>query len=137
MGSTDPISESKMVHEVCKKISSLRMEYRAGNGNRLLRDTPDELYGKYISIVAGLPEDATKWSLTLCSTFFSALVPTLQDKMEEDNFIMPSLHSLISKTFQLRALRLVRTAAVSAYDSLFMEERRLRRLFPSIGNTNQ
>jgi len=51
------------------------------------------LYAKYIGIISGLPEDANLWSLTLCSTFFSALSTHLKDKMEETDFVMPPLNN--------------------------------------------
>ena len=53
-------------------------------------DTPDELYAKYIGIIGSLPNDASLWSITLCSLFFSALTTNLRDKMEEQYFIYAS-----------------------------------------------
>ena len=123
-----------MVHEACEKVSSLCIEYRSTNGNRLTTDTQDKLYAKFISIVPGLPEDATKWLLPLCNSYFTALVIFLQDKMEDDKFNMPGLHGLTTKSLQLGALRLVRTAAVAAYKSLNDEEKRLRRML--LNNNN-
>ena len=35
---------SKMVHEICKRLAKLCMKYRPKTGNRLVTDTPDELY---------------------------------------------------------------------------------------------
>jgi len=64
-------SAGKLVHKICTKILSLKQE-----------STPHDLYAKYIDIISGLPEDANLWSLTLCSTFFSALSTHLKDKME-------------------------------------------------------
>ena len=57
IGADDIASESKMIHKSCKCIGKLRMEYKAKVGNRMVIDTSDELYGKFISIVAGLPDD--------------------------------------------------------------------------------
>ena len=59
VGTEDNISESKIIHKVCKKISKLKMEYRSTN-NCWITDTPDDLYSKFIGIVAGLSNDATK-----------------------------------------------------------------------------
>ena len=116
------------MHEICKRIVKLRMEYKSKIGNRLITDNPDELYAKFIGIVAGLPEDATGWPLSLCNTYFTALVVPLQDKMNDDKFRMPALHGLISKTIQLRALRVLRLAAVDSFNSMLDEEKRIRRL---------
>ena len=107
------------------------MEYETGNNNRWTTDTPDELYGKYISVVATLPDDTTKWSLPLCDRYYSALMISLQDKMEEDQISMPSLDVLTTKALQLKALRLVRTAAVTSYVFLLKEKERLRHLITS------
>ena len=56
-------SAGKMTHEIWKQITSIAMEVRSGG--RLVMITPDELYGKNIIIAAGLPVDATTWSITL------------------------------------------------------------------------
>ena len=104
------------------------MEWRTPPGDKLMIDTPDELYAKYISIVAGLPDDATVWPLPLCNTYFSALVGPLQDKMEHDNFRMPGLNGLTTKTLQVGALRIIRSAATQSFKSLNDEEKRLRSL---------
>ena len=66
----------------------------------------------------GFPKDATVWALPLCNTYFPTLVVPLQDKMEEDDFRMPSLYYLISKILHLNALCQVRAAAVQSYKSL-------------------
>ena len=94
-------------------------------------DTPDDLYGKFIGIMAGLPDDASKWSLPLCTTFFSALSISLQEKMDEDSFDMPSHSGLTSKKLQLKALCQVWEAAVKSFKALNDEEKRLRRLMGS------
>ena len=98
VGADDGTSDSKMVYEICKKMFKLRMEWRTSPRNRLMTDILDELYAKYISIVAGLPDNATLWPLYLFNTYFSALVTPLQDQMEHDDFRMLSLHGLTTKT---------------------------------------
>ena len=74
------------------------MEYRSTN-NRWITDTPNYVYSKFIGIVAGLPDDATKWSLTLYTTYFSALIVSLQDKIEDDNFDTSSHFSLLKNHY--------------------------------------
>ena len=103
------------------------MHAKIGNQHTVI--TPDKLYGKYISTAAGLSVDATKWSITLCCSYFNYLVTSIQDKMEDDDFNMPPLNCQATKTLQLGDLRLVRAAAASAYKSLVDEEQRLRRVF--------
>ena len=101
------------------------MEYKTGNSNGWITDTPDKLYGKFISVVDALPDDVTKWSLPLCDRYYSTLMTSLQDKMDKYKFRIPSLDELIN------TLRLVRTAAVTSYASLLKEKELLRRLIPS------
>ena len=59
VGTDDGTLISKMVHWICKRFAKLRMEYRSKTGNRLVIDTPDELYENFIGVVAGLTDDAT------------------------------------------------------------------------------
>ena len=133
VGSDYSALESKMVHEICKKILSTRIENRNERNNLLTIDTLDELYAKFISIATGLPVDSTKWYLPLCNTYYSTLVAPLQDKTEEDDFTMPRFHNLSTKSLQLGALRLVCIASVTSYKSLNDEEKR-RRLLSNINN---
>ena len=111
-------SEEKMIREMCKQIGKLKMGYKSSNNIRWTTDTPGELYGKFISVVAALPDDVTKWYLSVCDGYYSTLTISLQDKMEDKKISMPSLNGLITKVLQLKALRMVRTAAVSSYSSL-------------------
>ena len=83
VGGDDAGSKSKLVHEVCKKIVIIEI---------FSADTPDEIYAKYISMVAGLPDDVSLWSVILCASYYSALSNNLKDKMEESNFCMPPLN---------------------------------------------
>ena len=46
----DAGSRSKVVHEICKKLGLIKMA---------IGDTPDEIYAEYISMAAGLSEDAS------------------------------------------------------------------------------
>ena len=86
------------MHEICKSISDL-LKIRKGSGGRNEELTLDALYAAYIGVITGLPEDASLWSITLCSSFFSALSPNLRDKMEEeDTFRMSAISGMSSKT---------------------------------------
>ena len=50
---------------------------------------------------------------------------------------MPPLNAMSHKSSQIQGLRLVRTAAVTAYKALKEEEKRLRRLFHNMGQQRQ
>ena len=94
------------------------MEYKAKVGIRMLIDSPGELYNNFISIVAGLSADVVKWPLPLCNTYFPAFIVLLQNKIGDNNFCMPPLHGLTTKTLQLGSLRLLRSAAVTSFELL-------------------
>ena len=73
VGGDDAGSKRKLVHEMCKQLSLVKMN----NG-----DTPGKMYSRYISMVAGLLDNASLWSITLCSSYFSALSNNPKDKIE-------------------------------------------------------
>ena len=50
VGGADAGSKNKLVHEVCTQLGLIKLSNA---------DTPDDIYAKYISMVAGLPEDAS------------------------------------------------------------------------------
>jgi len=85
--------------------------------------------------VAGLPDDATMWLITLCSTYFSALTTNLKDKINEGEFIMPALTNIITKASQIEGLHVVRMAAAKAYKAMRKEEKRIRHLFPQMNHS--
>jgi len=58
--------------EVCREIVSLKQEYRDGNG-RLVVDTPEELFMKFLAYAGSLPDFVRGWSIQLCSTYYTAL----------------------------------------------------------------
>ena len=136
VGGDDAGSKGKLIHEICKSLTRLKQEYNVrGVGHKT--DTPDELYSKYIGIVAGLPDDATIWSVNLCSTYYSALHNNLKDKMEESDFCMLPLNNMGTKALQIEGLRTVRTSAVTSYKDLNDEEKRIRRIFLQLQNRRQ
>ena len=136
VGGDDAGSKGKLIHEICKSLTKLKQEYNL-QGVGYKTDTPDELYSKYIGIVAGLPDDATIWSVNLCSTYYSALHNNLKDKMEESDFCMLQLNNMGTKALQIEGLRTVRTSAVTSYKDLNDEEKRIRRIFLQLQNRRQ
>ena len=111
-GVHDKNSRNKIIHKSLKQLQILRQKH----GN--LEDTPDELYDKYTSIAAGLPDNSNLWSITLYSAYFCSLITNLKDKMEETRFLIPPLNTITIKLSQLNILCLVRTAAVIAFKAL-------------------
>ena len=110
VGSDNLHSSIKLVHKICKEISSV-MNRRCGHTFMTL----DGLYGKFISISAGMPSDTSNWSITLCNSFFNCFPSTLQDQMEDDFFITYHLNKQSTKTLQLSVMRAVRVSLSTSY----------------------
>ena len=118
-------SDNRLVREIYKEIISIKMDsYK--RGGKLLIDIIDELYGKYIEIFAGLPIDATKWSIILYYSFNACLTINLHDNMEDDDFKIPPLNSKSNTSLQINAQSLVRIATATSFDTLLKEEACLR-----------
>ena len=75
---------------------------------KVYNDTPDELYDAFTSISVRLPDDATTWSINLCSSYLSALKLELSEAVTSENaFTMSKLTNLTTESLQLEALRYV------------------------------
>jgi hypothetical protein len=97
VGSNAEDSSAKAVHEICKSLAGLKQMYY--DKGRQVSDTPDVLFGKFVNIASSLPNDATLWSITLCSQFVNSLAVDLKDEMEALQFRMPSLSGQDTKNF--------------------------------------
>ena len=109
-------SDTQATHAACKSICGLRMEEKV-NGRTVIYN-PDVLFGKFMELTPLLPDDASKWSTQLCTSFFNALTPELRVKMENDTFEMPALNQLNSKRDQIDALQTVRDMSAMAFKKL-------------------
>ena len=112
-------------------ITSLCHEYNERVVGRK-SDAPDELYVKYISIVTGLQDDASLWSVNLCSMYYLALNNNLTDKMDKSSVSMPTLNSMNTKALKIEGLRLIRTLSVTSFRSLIEEEKIIHRILPQL-----
>ena len=129
VGIVDSHSAQKATQEVCRKLQSLHQKFQAKSGrNQWITLHLADLYNKYLSFVASLSPTASSWSIVLCKCYYDALIPELKEKMEENNFIMPDMTSLGTKDSQIQALRSVRQSAVTAYDNLQSEKKRIMNL---------
>ena len=84
----------------------------------------------------GLPDDATGFSIQLCSTYYGGLTPEIRTQMDKDKFRMPVISGgFTMKRKQLEALRKVtRTAASSAYKTVKEETNRIKKLMGQMYN---
>jgi hypothetical protein len=124
---SDNVDTSLNVQEVSRKITSLRQAWKDTQG-RAQMDTPDELFNKYLQLSASLPQDVQEWPLQLCTAYYSALSPSLSEKMALEQFKMPALIMLTTKSKQLEALRVVRAHAATCFKVLEDEESRMNKM---------
>ena len=88
----DKIDPSLNVVEVCRKISELK-KIQSVNGG-LITDTPEELFDQFNEISVSLPDNASTWTLKLCSSYLSALTSDLSEVATSDKlFVMPDFLS--------------------------------------------
>ena len=113
MGSNAKDSSTKAVHKICKSLAGLKQLYY--EKGRQVSNTPDILFGKFVNITSSISNDATLWSITLCSQFVNSLAVDLKEEMETLHFRMTSLSGQDTKKLQLTALQEVRDNAVGAY----------------------
>ena len=120
----DSVDNSLSTQDVCRQISSLKQDYKDNHG-RLLHDTPDNLFNKFLQLSSNLPESSRLWPLQLCSAYFAALSSDLTTRMVTEHFVMPSLIDLDTKSKQLMALQHVRESASREFKALQDEEDRV------------
>ena len=124
---------SQAIQEICKKLNALKMQYTVGSTIKTCH--PNTLFTKFLTLASSLPQNSTSWNIVLCTTYYNSLTESLQNKMREEKFIMPPLHTLTDKSSQLTALRTVKDAASIAYKNILNEELRIQQLFKQ-HNTN-
>jgi len=125
-------SDTQATHEACKAINLLTMEYKVHR--RTIVDNPDVLFRKFMEVTPLLPDDASKWSTQLCSEYFNVLMEDLKARMENNNFIMPSLNALNKKKDQIDALQIVREESSIAFKKLNDETALITNIIARNGN---
>ena len=108
-GDTDPLT---VIQDICDTVSGIKQVYK--QGNRIIEDHPEIVFQRYLDAVVGLPDDATSWSIQLCSTYYGALTDEVRNHMLKSKFKMPKVNGgFTTKRQQLQVLRSVRSVAVS------------------------
>ena len=88
---------------------------------RKMTETPKDLYQKYLNFSVILPFNDTAWPLQLPPTFLSDLGEKLRRRITSvEDFCMPDLSTLSTKSKQLKGLCEVRNTTVRHY--MKMEE---------------
>ena len=81
----DKVDPYLNVVEVYRKISEVK-QFRLING-RLMTDTHDKIFGKFSEISVSLLDNASTWTLQLCSSYLSGLTSDLSEAVtSEKNF---------------------------------------------------
>jgi len=121
------VDENTSMIEVCREISGLSQEWRDSNG-KMIVDTPEELFSKFLALEEILPNCEKEWPIQLYSTYYTALSSTISDRMmTSDDYKSPSLDGLDSKEAQLEALQVVREGATLHYKKLIVEDERINK----------
>ena len=115
---TDTADTTFYVQEVCNDISLLRQVWKYGKG-RTFTDTPDDLYQKYFNHSVSIPDNNTGWPLQLPPTYLSELGDKLRRHVTfADDFCMPDLSILNTKSKQHKLIREGRNAAVKCFTQM-------------------
>ena len=127
----DEIDSSLHVQDICRLINIIKQVYHSSGRSRT--DTPDELFDRFSHESISLPNDATTWSIQLCSSYLSALTPNLSDKITTDTeFKMHNLTTLTTKALQLDALCYVRHHASKCFNELVKQKNQITTLIRSM-----
>ena len=131
---SSPGDRAIALQEICLKIGEIKQSY-VGKGGRKYSNNPDEYYNRYLLFIPMLPDDATLWTTPLCSTYFTGLDQRLRDRMLLDQFVMPRIDLLTTKSSQLAALRAVRSRAAVSYKILQDEQERMKALLSDMNQS--
>lgn len=130
VGDEDARPES-YVREVCDVIGKLRQEYT--KDGKIIIDSPDDLYQKFMQLVANLPDDAKEWPISLPSTYLSALSEKIRSKIIKDKkFKMPKISKLLRKMDQIKGMRTVKNQAVEIFDDMTRRNEEFLELYNSM-----
>ena len=101
--------------------------------NRQHTNIPKELFDKFVQLSVSLPDDATTWSIQLCSTHLLALSNELvEDMTMNSTFSIPDLTTLRTKSFQLYALCTIRGHATKSYKIIVKQKDLISKLLRSV-----
>ena len=72
VGNYDNVYLTLVFNEVCKQIQHLRQSFKGHHG-QFVKNSPEELFRQYMSLVPNLLDDITGSTIQLGHTFFSTL----------------------------------------------------------------
>jgi len=109
---TAKVDKHTSIMEVYREISSLCQEYRDNHG-KMITNTPEELFTKFLALSGSLPDCARGWLIQLCSTYYTSLSNTITDRMMSNaTYTSPSLVGLNTKVTQLEALQIMQEGEI-------------------------
>ncbi len=116
--------DAASLHATVQAIKKLHMTSRHPQSSHWVNLTPDELHEAYSDLTPLLPSKVSLWGLNLVTQFFDALTADLQDMLAtDDSYSSPDLSTLVSRSSQLHALRILRVAAVRHHTLLRAQEK--------------
>lgn len=86
---------------------------------KVIIDSLDDLYQKFMQIVANLPDDTKEWPISFPSTYLSALSEKIRSQIIKDKkFKMPKISKLLRKMDQIKGMRTVKNQAIEIFDDI-------------------
>jgi hypothetical protein len=105
-------------------IKKLAMSSRNPSSGAWVNLHPDEVFAAYSNLIPLLPFQVSVWGLNLVTQYFDSLSVELQDALHVDPlYSAPDLATLVTRSAQLAALRVLRVAAVRQYTLLRNQEK--------------
>lgn len=129
------ISEETYVREVCNNISQLSQQWTDDKG-RVILDTSEELFQKFIRFVSNLPEDTETWTLSVPSTYLTVLHDVLKKKITTSSFHLPKQSSLHTRTDHINGMRTIKNEATRVFDELQERQQEIQQGFSLLNTQN-
>lgn len=131
----EEISEETYVREVCNDLSLLKQQWTDPTGSTIL-DTPEELYQKFIRFASNLPLDTETWTLSLPSTYLTALHESIKKKITTSSFTLPKPSSLHSRHDHINGMRLIKNEANKIFDELLERQKEVEQGFSMLNSVS-
>ena len=124
-------------NQLINKLTSWKLSYTHTPSHQIITIGVDELFAKYLGIIALLPDPSSSWGIHLASTFWQALTPALQRKItNSDSYHHPDPSSITTKALQLTA-RTIHQAACNAEHIIADDEAAITVIFQSMTPTSE
>lgn len=131
----EEISKETYVREVCNILAQLKQQWKDPKG-RMILDTPEELFQKFIRFVSNLPEDTETWTISIPSTYLTALHEVIKKKITTSNFNLPKQSSLRTRNDHINAMRLIKNEATRVFEELQERQQEIEQGFSILNSAS-